>query len=359
MPGLAPREWAKSSSSAAAAVPNPLGVRFIATWPQDCSGGQIGRHDPPDPPMSAEAYVATLPTCATSSSLQDFLGDQSPMAVFELECDGLRKAMGVKLVAWSVNPVFFRELLTAQTLPEEIAIAHPVLVRLGSLDAFYWDTPGFLDLCEVMGLHPDKKRPRFRACYQELAQEVMRWSCTVAHRTHLGAWESPQGKAHSAAFKVLDMMRANTCPDPCQLDKLRGFWGQVDPALLPRFDELDELVNSDALLDPTDLDAGVVQPRDPPTARLMFLPSRYGWGDDVVLTGYWGWCPPVGWIAEDHAGLRGIAIKLARIIHEKCAIKAKPLISFTTMRMGCLMKFFAMKSLAQVFGGLGRFRAVR
>jgi len=50
---------------------------------------------------------------------------------------------------------------------------------------------------------------------------------------------------------------------------------------------------------------------------------------------------------------------LARIIHEKCAIKAKPLISFTTMRIGCLMKFFAMKSLAQVFGGLGRFRAVR
>jgi len=50
---------------------------------------------------------------------------------------------------------------------------------------------------------------------------------------------------------------------------------------------------------------------------------------------------------------------LTRIIHEKCAVKAKPLISFTTMRMGCLMKFFAMKSLAQVFGGLGRFRAVR
>jgi len=50
---------------------------------------------------------------------------------------------------------------------------------------------------------------------------------------------------------------------------------------------------------------------------------------------------------------------LARIIHEKCVIKAKPFISLTTMRMGCLMKFFAMKSLAQVFGGLGRFRAVR
>jgi len=64
------------------------------------------------------------------------------------------------------------------------------------------------------------------------------------------------------------------------------------------------------------------------------------------------------WIAA-FGTLGNYAAKLARIIHEKCAIKAKPLISFTTMRMGCLMKFFAMKSLAQVFGGLGRFRAVR
>ncbi len=49
---------------------------------------------------------------------------------------------------------------------------------------------------------------------------------------------------------------------------------------------------------------------------------------------------------------------LTRIIHEKCAIKAKSLTSFATMRTGCLMEFFAMKSLAQAFGGLGRFRAI-
>ncbi len=49
---------------------------------------------------------------------------------------------------------------------------------------------------------------------------------------------------------------------------------------------------------------------------------------------------------------------LARIIHEKCAIKAKSLTSFAIMRTGCLMEFFAMKSLAQAFGGLGRFRAI-
>jgi len=64
-------------------------------------------------------------------------------------------------------------------------------------------------------------------------------------------------------------------------------------------------------------------------------------------------------MTEEFVPQRVWNIILAAIIHEKCAIKAKPLISFTTMRMGCLMKFFAMKSLAQVFGGLGRFRAVR
>jgi len=66
------------------------------------------------------------------------------------------------------------------------------------------------------------------------------------------------------------------------------------------------------------------------------------------------------WITEYFAMVDTLDTnELARIIHEKCAVKAKPLISFTIMRMGCLMKFFAMKSLAQVFGGLGRFRAVR
>jgi len=47
----------------------------------------------------------------------------------------------------------------------------------------------------------------------------------------------------------------------------------------------------------------------------------------------------------------GLYVQLARIIHEKCAIKAKSLTSFATMRT-------AMKSLAQAFGGLGRFRAI-
>jgi len=59
-----------------------------------------------------------------------------------------------------------------------------------------------------------------------------------------------------------------------------------------------------------------------------------------------------------HPGVAVDEALLARIIHEKCAIKAKSLTSFATMRTGCLMEFFAMKSLAQAFGGLGRFRAI-
>jgi len=95
-------------------------------------------------------------------------------------------------------------------------------------------------------------------------------------------------------------------------------------------------------------------------------------GVELVATGadLAGWAMPLH-MAPPIEGLQPVTVApmpvdkarfdgdLARIIHEKCAIKAKPLISLTTMRMGCLMKFFAMKFLAQVFGGLGRFRAVR
>jgi len=64
------------------------------------------------------------------------------------------------------------------------------------------------------------------------------------------------------------------------------------------------------------------------------------------------------WEYQNPNGCEQSRYCLTRIIHEKCTIKANLLLSLTTMRMGCLMKFFAMKSLAQVFGGLGRFWAV-
>jgi len=97
--------------------------------------------------------------------------------------------------------------------------------------------------------------------------------------------------------------------------------------------------------------------------RVNFIQRKLSWGEYLTKTIEIG-----NRMHSDLQAAEGDAIsnlnaqhqqELARIIHEKCAIKAKPLLSLTTMRMGCLMKFFAMKSLAQVFGGLGRFRAVR
>ncbi len=109
------------------------------------------------------------------------------------------------------------------------------------------------------------------------------------------------------------MMRADTYPGPGYLDDLRRCWNRVDRGILPRFGELDALVNSDDLLDTAGLDAGVVRPRTTPTTSLTFLPSRHGSGCDATITGYWGQHEPDGWIVGDYGDLRGIAIEPVRI----------------------------------------------
>lgn len=141
-----------------------------------------------------------------------------------------------------------------------------------------------------------------------MAQNLLRWSCTV----ELGAdtsWMSPEGQSREAAYKLLAMMRADTYPGPGALDELRRCWNGVDRGILPRFGELDALVNSDELLDTAGLDAGVVRPRTPHMTSLAFLPSRRGSGCEVTITGYWGQHEPDGWIAADYGSLRGIAIE--------------------------------------------------
>jgi len=39
---------------------NPLGTRFVATWPEDCSGWQVTRHEPGEAPISADAFMDSL-----------------------------------------------------------------------------------------------------------------------------------------------------------------------------------------------------------------------------------------------------------------------------------------------------------
>ena len=289
-------------------IPNPVGTRFVATWPDDCSGWRIERHllgEGGSTPISAEEYVASLPSPLPSPAMVSFLAYPGPMAAFELECDGQRKAVGLKLIAHGANPVFVRQTLTASTLPQELDAVHPVFARQAGLVTYHWGTPGFLDLCEVVGVDPQAARPRFRPALEEMAEELLRWSCTVAHGMG-GSWQSPQGEMRTAVSDLLAMMRVEARPTLRQLDALRERWEMMDRNGIPRFDELDALVNSDALLDPADPD--MAGHRDPPLAGLDLLPSRHGPGCHTSIKGYHGRTPPAGWPDPDDAELRGIAI---------------------------------------------------
>jgi len=216
--------------------------------------------------------------------------------------------VGLKLVAYGVTPVFVRQTLTASTLPQELDAVHPVFARQAGLVTYHWGTPGFLDLCEVLGLDPQAVRPRFRPGWEELAEELLRWSCTVAHGMG-GSCQSPQGEMRAAVSDLLAMMRVEARPTLRQLDALRERWEMMDRNGIPRFGELDALVNSDALLDPA-ADPETAGHRNPPLAGLDMLPSRYGPGCQTSIKGYHGRTPPAGWPDPDDAELRGIAIAL-------------------------------------------------
>ena len=288
-------------------IPNPLGTRFVATWPDDCSGWQVTRHDPGMALVSAGAFMDSLPSRAISPVLASFLEHASPMAVFELDCDGQRKAVGLKLMSQCSNSILVRQPLTERTEVRELSQAHPVLRRLDDLATHHWDAPGFLDLCETLGFDPSAARPRFRPAWEELAEELLRWSCTVAHGTG-GSWQSPQGEVRIAVSDLLAMMRVEARPTLRQLDALRERWEMMDRNGIPRFGELDALVNSDALLDPVAPEAA--EHRDPPLAGLDLLPSRYGPGCQTSIRGYHGRTPPAGWPDPDDAELCGIAVAL-------------------------------------------------
>ena len=77
------------------------------------------------------------------------------------------------------NPVFIRHALTGGTELRELDQVHSVLRRLDNLITYHWGSPGFLDLCETLGFHPNAARPRFGTRFDGLAQDLLRWSCTV------------------------------------------------------------------------------------------------------------------------------------------------------------------------------------
>ncbi len=75
-------------------IPSPLGTHFVATWPEDCSGWQVKRHEPSTILVNAEIFMDSLPSRRVSSRLAPSLEQPSPMAVFELDYDGELAALG-------------------------------------------------------------------------------------------------------------------------------------------------------------------------------------------------------------------------------------------------------------------------
>ncbi len=122
----------------------------------------------------------------------------------------------------------------------------PVFARNEGRARYHWDAPFYRQTCAAMDLDPDEGRPRYRPRHAEIAGELERWVCEVfADRaTPL----SPRDEAKNAALDLLDLMRADQRPDRKLLRQLRRRWVRVDPGYMPRFGELDELMNSGALL---------------------------------------------------------------------------------------------------------------
>lgn len=280
----------------------PLGARHVATrvadrWQIERVGAGEGR----DRLVTVAECGGSLPNRRRGEIVDGFLACGGAMAAFELHQGGTRKALGAKVIPYRATPVLVVQPLTADTDRHEFSRAHPVLARKEGLVRYHWDTPPYREICAEVGVDPDEGRPRYRAPYDGIAGDLERWVGEAS--TGNAALSSPRGEAEAAAFDVLDLVRADRLPDPELLDRLRRRWVRVDPGCMPRFGELDQLVNSEALL------ADGAASTHMPLAAVDFLPSRFGSGCCASVYGFHGTHEPDGWVAEDHAGLLGVAVE--------------------------------------------------
>lgn len=283
-----------------------LGARHVATWMPGDGGWQLARLAPgrgKDRLMTAAEYVAALPNRRRDGLTGPFLDCTGTMAVFELRRDSVRHALGVKVIPFRTTPTLHPEVLTEGVERHTFNAAHPVLARKEGFSRYGWDTPRYREICAEMGLDPDEGRPRYRAAYAGIAGELERWVGEVF--TNGVDLRSPAGEAKRAAFDLLDLMRADRPCDPSLLDALRRYWVRVDPGRMPRYGELDWLIETEALLH----GGGEWRPAGMPFASVDFLPSRYGSGYSASIYGFYGQHEADGWVPADYGRLRGIAIE--------------------------------------------------
>lgn len=287
-----------------------MGLRQIAVWVSDTEGWMVSQASASaraDRMGFADHYVAGLVDSSRQALVDSFMRVEGAMARFETERGNHRKSIGVKVVPFRTLPVIATQIMTPDTTFHELAQAHPLLDRIGTLGPYHWDTSDFRGLCADMELDPDQGRPRFRPPYEELAKALLHGAATRFDEKP-EMWH-PLGVTTEVVLDVLDLMRADLRPNPSLLNRAREHWSTINPGRLPQGKELARLIFSDELLRiGTDQhlvndDIGMQH------TTIEFLPSRHGAGYTATISGFWGEYDAEGWVAGAHDTLRGIAVE--------------------------------------------------
>ena len=253
--------------------------------------------------MVGAEYVAGLPNRRPEQELRAYLDSASTTAIFELRRDLTRQAFAIKIIPYRATPILYAEPLTVDTKRRAFCDVFSVLARKEALVRYHWDTPAYRQLCAEMGLDPDEGRPRYREAFAGIVGELERWLGDVF--TDGAEGSSPAYDTKAAAFDLLDLMRVDRPRDPTLLDALRRRWVRVDPGRMPRYSELEQLIETEALL----LHGGELTSASNLATQVDFLPSRYGAGYSASIYGFIGQHEVDGWATDVYGGLRGVAVE--------------------------------------------------
>tara|TARA_R110001583_G_scaffold177643_2_gene333279 strand:- start:9648 stop:10748 length:1101 start_codon:yes stop_codon:yes gene_type:complete len=192
---------------------------------------------------------------------------------------------------------------THGSVPREKLAGKSVLIdRILDLQwsEYDWDTPEFIEVCRLVGLDPQDRRPRYVPQFEWIATGLVnrqkKFPSTSSH--------------HELILDLLDVLRTDIEADLDILDQARN-----------RFETLSDKEKADIYIEA--LDAGEsrkLKSRTISKTVITFLPS---WSLIVGLTSVALWespadhCDEDGWCAEDNKDLEGVAVvpagKLSRV----------------------------------------------
>jgi len=287
-----------------------LGLRQVAVWVSDTESWMITQASAgakADRLEMADEYMANLVDRSRQTLVDSFMAVSGRMALFEIEKHGERKAAGVKVIPFRTLPVLLAQVMTADTMLQELYDAHPLLEQTTTLGNFHCDTPSFREACVALELASDFARTRFRPPYEALAEELLH-GVAARFNEKPDEWH-PLGFTTEVMLDVLDLMRADLRPSPSLLNRARRHLPGIKRARLPKAEELTRLISTDELLHIsteqhlTNHDIGMQH------TVVDFLPSRHGAGYSATVSGFFGEYETDGWVADSYSDLHGVAVE--------------------------------------------------